>query len=92
MLTLNKIKRIMNVEKLRKKTLTELIELMSATEAMCESYAKDLTNYATMSADPQFQRMDIDTQHLYNERGKFVSLLNVLRNIIKEKLFEIYDE
>lgn len=82
----------MNVEKLRKKSLNELVDLRNATESVCEDYANLLTSYATMSADPAFQRMPPGTKMAYDRRGKFVKLLNRIKSIIEDKLMEIYDE
>lgn len=82
----------MKIENLRKKTLTELNELKVIIESVCEDYAKNLTTYATMSADPAFQKMPSDTQKMYNERGKFVQMLETVKTVIKEKLIGIYNE
>lgn len=82
----------MNLDKLLKRSLTELTELKSATQSLCEDYAKNLTNYATMSNDPMFQKMDYDTRNLYRKRGEFVSLLNEINKAIEIKLYEIYNE
>lgn len=82
----------MNIEKLKSKTLTELLELRTATETICEDYAKRLTDYATMYADPQFQRMPARTQELYKRREKFVEFLEKIKSIIEEKIMVIYNE
>lgn len=82
----------MNIENLKKKSLNELVDLKNATEAVCEDYANLLTSYATMSADPAFQRMPPGTKMAYDRRGKFVKLLNRIKSIIEDKLMEIYDE
>lgn len=82
----------MNVENLRKKSLNELVDLKNAVESVCEDYANLLTTYATMSADPAFQRMPPDTKAAYDKRGKFVELLNTVKSIIEEKLMDIYYE
>ena len=82
----------MNVENLRKKSLNELVDLKNAVESVCEDYANLLTTYATMSADPAFQRTPPGTKAAYDKRGKFVELLNTVKSIIEEKLMEIYDE
>lgn len=82
----------MNIENLKKKSLNELVDLRNATEAVCEDYANLLTSYATMSADPAFQRMPPGTKMAYDRRGKFVKLLNTIKFIIEDKLMEIYDE
>lgn len=82
----------MNIENLKKKSLNELVDLRNATEAVCEDYANLLTSYATMSADPAFQRMPPGTKMAYDRRGKFVKLLNRIKSIIEDKLMEIYDE
>jgi hypothetical protein len=82
----------MNIENLKKKSLNELVDLRNATESVCEDYANLLTSYATMSADPAFQRMPSGTKMAYNRRGKFVKLLNRIKSIIEDKLMEIYDE
>ena len=82
----------MNVENLRKKSLNELVGLKNAVESVCEDYANLLTSYATMSADPAFQRMPPGTKMAYDRRGKFVKLLNRIKSIIEDKLMEIYDE
>ena len=82
----------MNIEKLRQKDLNELFELKNITECACEDYAKNLTTYATMNSDPMFQSMSTDTQKMYNQRGKLVKMLNVIKQIIEEKLMSIYDE
>ena len=82
----------MNIENLKKKSLNELVDLRNATESVCEDYANLLTSYATMSADPAFQRMPPGTKMAYDRRGKFVKLLNRIKLIIEDKLMEIYDE
>ena len=82
----------MNIEKLRQKDLNELFELKNIAESACEDYAKNLTTYATMNSDPMFQSMSTDTQKMYNQRGKLVKMLNVIKQIIEEKLMSIYDE
>ena len=82
----------MNIEKLRQKDLNELFELKNITESACEDYAKNLTTYDTMNSDPMFQSMSTDTQKMYNQRGKLVKMLNVIKQIIEEKLMSIYDE
>lgn len=82
----------MNIENLKKKSLNELVDLKNATESVCEDYANLLTSYATMSADPAFQRMPPGTKMAYDRRGKFVKLLNRIKSIIEDKLMEIYDE
>ena len=82
----------MNIENLKKKSLNELVDLRNATETVCEDYANLLTSYATMSADPAFQRMPPGTKMAYDRRGKFVKLLNRIKSIIEDKLMEIYDE
>jgi hypothetical protein len=82
----------MNIENLKKKSLNELVDLRNATESVCEDYANLLTSYATMSADPAFQRMPPGTKMAYDRRGKFVKLLNRIKSIIEDKLMEIYDE
>lgn len=82
----------MNIENLKKKSLNELVDLKNAVESVCEDYANLLTSYATMSADPAFQRMPPGTKMAYDRRGKFVKLLNRIKSIIEDKLMEIYDE
>lgn len=82
----------MNIENLKKKSLNELVDLRNATEAVCEDYTNLLTSYATMSADPAFQRMPPGTKMAYDRRGKFVKLFNRIKSIIEDKLMEIYDE
>ena len=82
----------MNIENLKKKSLNELVDLKNAVESVCEDYANLLTSYATMSADPAFQRMPPGTKMAYEKRGKFVELLNTVKSIIEEKLMEIYEE
>lgn len=82
----------MNIERLKKKTLTELLELKTATEAVCDDYAKKLTNYATMSADPMFQKMDSSTKQSYENRGKMVSSLGGINKVIEDRLMDIYYE
>lgn len=82
----------MNIENLKKKSLNELVDLKNAVESVCEDYANLLTSYATMSADPAFQRMPPGTKMAYDRRGKFVNLLNRIKLIIEDKLMEIYDE
>lgn len=82
----------MNVENLRKKSLNELVDLKNAVESVCEDYANLLTSYATMSADPAFQRMPPGTKAAYDKRGKFVEMLNTIKSIIEEKLMDIYNE
>lgn len=82
----------MNIDKLLKRNLSELTELKSATQSLCEDYAKNLTNYATMSNDPMFQKMDYGTQDVYRKRGELVSLLNEINKAIEVKLYEIYNE
>lgn len=82
----------MNNLKLKEKSLTELLELRKACSFVCEDYAKKLTNYATMSADPMFQKMDADTRLSYANRGKFVALLDSVNKIIESKLMELYSD
>ena len=82
----------MKKEKLARKSLTQLLELKSATESVCEDYAKELTDYATMNGDLQFKNMPANTQVLYEKRLKFLELLNTLKSIIEEKLMNYYDE
>ena len=74
----------MNIEKLRQKDSNELFELKNITESACEDYAKNLTTYATMNSDPMFQSMSTDTQKMYNQRGKLVKMLNVIKNSLKK--------
>ena len=82
----------MNIEKLRQKDLNELFELKNITETTWEDYDKNLTTDTTMNSDPMFQSMSTDTQKMYNQRGKLVKMLNVIKQIIEEKLMSIYDE
>lgn len=82
----------MKIDKLKRKSLTQLLEIKTATESICESYAKRLTDYATINGDVQFRNMPKDTQELYERRGKFVAFLESINFIIEEKIMAYYDE
>lgn len=82
----------MNIENLKNKKIEDLATLKAVIQDVCEDYAKELTDYATMQRDPQFQKMDSATNTKYNERIKYVDMLNIVKQIIKEKLMEIYNE
>lgn len=82
----------MNIDKLKRKSLTQLLELQSAAESICESYAKRLTDYATINGDVQFRNMPNETKELYARRGKFVKILDCINAVIEEKIMAYYDE
>lgn len=82
----------MNIDKLKRKSLTQLLEIKTATESICESYAKRLTDYATINGDVQFRNMPKDTQELYAKRGKFVEFLDCINAVIEEKIMAYYHE
>ena len=82
----------MNIEKLRKKSLSELVELKKTVQSVCDDYANNLTTYATLNGDPTFQSMPQNTQMMYKKRLVFVKMLETIKPIIEEKLMEIYGE
>lgn len=82
----------MNIEKLKKRSLNDLNELKTIIETLCEDYAKTLTTYATVSADPMFQKMPKDMENLFYKRNKYVEMNSKIKTIIEEKIDEIYNE
>lgn len=80
------------VKKIDSMSLHELYDLKIIVEDVCDRYAKTLTTYATMSADPQFQRMDAGTKDVYKKRGEFASILDKINKRIEEKILIYYSD
>lgn len=81
----------MNINKLREKSLNELSDLKRSIQSMCDEYGKTLTTYATMSADPMFQKMTDDMKETFSRRNKYMELISNINNIIEEKIDKIYE-
>lgn len=73
-----------------KLNLEELIALRNEVDTICKNYAETLTTYATVSNDPQFQKMEPEMEKSYQRRNEFAKLLSLLNHSIEEKIYEKY--
>lgn len=76
---------------MEEKSLTDLLELKTALQSVCDDYAKELTTYAALNGDAQFRKMNQDIQKKYNMRGKFVDMLGIVKEAIENKLLKEFD-
>ena len=83
----------MNINKLKKLQLLNLIELRSITSEFCDKYAKMLTDYSVIqTTSQQLMEMTPSQKENFEKRRKFSELLGAIDNVIEEKLLNIYDE
>lgn len=71
--------------------LNELIELKTACDLISNSYANELTDYATMHQDPYFRKIDTQTKIKYDKRIKSKNLSLKIENRIEKLISEYYD-
>lgn len=82
----------MNLKELKKKSLSELIEIRTITSEFCEKYAKFLTDYSvTQTTGEQLKNMTPEKLDKLNKRKIFIELLGAVDKIIEDKLIELHD-
>lgn len=83
----------MNINKLKRLTLSKLIELKSITSEFCDKYSKMLTDYSvTQTSSQQIMEMTPSKKENFEKRRKFSELLGAIDKVIEEKLINIYNE
>lgn len=82
----------MNIKELKKKSLSELIEIRTITSEFCEKYAKMLTDYSvTQTTGEQLKNMTPEKLDKLNKRKSFIELLGMVDKIIEDKLIELHN-
>lgn len=71
--------------------LTQLLELKTAADLIVDYYSEMLTDYASINADPTFQKIPERIRKQYEKRSKAKDLSCTLREKIEEVINEYYD-
>ena len=73
-------------KKIKDMDLVELFTLKGIVKDQSDDIAKTLTNYATTNSDYEFEMMGVLEQKLYDQRNKYVKLLNKINHMITQKI------
>ena len=73
-------------KKIKDMDLVELSTLKGIVKDQSDDIAKTLTNYATTNSDYEFEMMGVFEQKLYDQRNKYVKLLNKINHMIAQKI------
>lgn len=71
--------------------LTQMLELKTAADLIVDYYSEMLTDYASINADPTFQRIPERVRQQYEKRSKAKELSCILREKIEDIISEYYD-
>lgn len=79
------------LENLSKRKLDNLTNLYGIINEICSDYSRMTDGYSLATGDRMFENMPKDIRDMINDRQKFFSYRNIVKDAIKIKLTEIME-
>ena len=78
----------MNKDKLKKMSFNNLAGLYSVINEICSDYSRMTDGYSLATGDKMFETMPEDIKNMIDERQRFFSYRNVVKDILKDKIIK----
>jgi len=70
----------------------KLAGLYSVINEICSDYSKMTDNYSLATGDKMFESMPKDIRDMVHDRQKFFGYRNIVKEVIKNKITEIFEK
>lgn len=81
----------MNRNSLNRMGIDKLSGLYSVISEICSDYSRMTDGYSLATGDQLFETMPDDIKNMIDERQKFFSYRNIIKEIIKDKIIKIME-
>lgn len=81
----------MNKNSLKRMGIDKLASLYSIINEICADYSRMTDGYSLATGDKMFETMPEDIRNMIDDRQKFFSYRNTIKEIIKDKIVKIIE-
>lgn len=81
----------MNKDKLKAMKIDKLVSLYGVINELCADYSRMTDGYSLATGDKMFETMPDDIKNMIDDRQKFFSYRNVVKEILKDKIIKIME-
>lgn len=79
------------MEKLNEMEFDKLLSLYGILNEICSDYSRMTDGYSLATGDKLFETMPEDIRKMVNERQKYFSYRNIVKEMIKDKIEKIME-
>ena len=81
----------MDIDKLNKMSFDKLIGLYGVINEICSDFSRLTDGYSLATGDKMFETMPEAIKQMIQDRQRFFSYRNVVKDILKDKITKIFE-
>lgn len=82
----------MNKNKINEMSFEKLSSIYSVVNELCSDFSRLTDGYSLATGDKMFEAIPEDIKNMINERQKFFSYRNIIKDALKNKIIKILED